>query len=186
MTDRSTAVARGPVPATAGGGVAANQALIRRVFDEIVNGRDLDLLALLYRPDMIDHDPLPGAPDGVAGVRHTLGSLQAAFSDLQVTINAMSAYGDKVVIHNTWTGTHDGRLLGLPPTGRRTAYDGVVIFRIADGLVAERWALVDTDRLARQLEPTAQPRRRPAASPPASSLAAGPRRAVGAGAGGRS
>jgi steroid delta-isomerase-like uncharacterized protein len=147
--------------------VEANKALMRRVFAEIVNGRNLDALDELYRPDMIDHDPLPGAPDGVAGVRHTLGSLQAAFSDLNVMIHDMSGHGDKVVLHNTWSGTHDGKLLGLPPTGRRASYDGIVIFRIQDGLVAERWAMVDVDGLARQLDPAeraqarSRPRRRP-------------------------
>jgi steroid delta-isomerase-like uncharacterized protein len=148
--------------------VAANRALIRRVFDEIVNGRNLDAIESLYRTDFVDHDPLPGGRDGRDGVRHTLGSLQAAFSDLHVTINDMSAHGDKVVIHNTWVGTHDGRLLGLPPTGRRTSYDGIVIFRVEDGRVAERWAMVEVDRLQRQLtplEPTRpRRRRRPATS----------------------
>ncbi len=142
--------------------VEANKSLLRRVFDEIVNGRNLDLLDELYREDMIDHDPLPGAPAGIPGVRYTLGSLQAAFSDLHVTIHEVSAHGDKVVLHNTWSGTQDGKLLGLPPTRKRVAYDGIVIFRVQDGLVAERWGLVDVDGLARQLDPT---RRRRARSP---------------------
>jgi predicted ester cyclase len=139
--------------------VEANKALLHRVFDEIVNGRNLDLLDELYREDMIDHDPLPGAPAGIPGVRHTLGSLQAAFSDLNVTIHDVSAHGDKVVLHNTWSGTQDGKLLGLPPTRKRVSYDGIVIFRVQDGLVAERWGLVDVDDLASQLDPTR--RRRP-------------------------
>jgi predicted ester cyclase len=148
--------------------VRANKSLLLRVFDEIVNGRNLDLLDELYRDDMIDHDPLPGAPAGIPGVRYTLGSLQAAFSDFHVTIHDVSAHGDKVVLHNTWTGTQDGKLLGLPPTRKRVSYDGIVIFRVQDGLVAERWGLVDVDGLAGQLHPT----RRRRARRPMTSLAA--------------
>jgi predicted ester cyclase len=125
----------------------ANEQLCRRVFDDIVNGRDLDLIDELYQPDVVDHDPVPGAPPGRPGVRYSIGSLQAAFPDLHVRVDAASAHADKVVVHNTWTGTQDGRLVGLPPTGRRVSNAGIVIFRVRDGRIAERWAMVDWPEL---------------------------------------
>ena len=45
------------------------------------------------------------------------------------------AEGDKVVVRNVWTGT-DSR------TGRRMEFHGFVLWRVADGKIAERWATV--------------------------------------------
>lgn len=55
----------------------------------------------------------------------------------------MAAHGNLVTVHNTWLGTQTGRLVGLPPTGRSLTFSGVVIWRLADGRIAERWAVID-------------------------------------------
>ncbi|MFE7135950.1 ester cyclase [Streptomyces sp. NPDC057638] len=118
-----------------------NKRIIRRVFDEFVNGGDFSVVEEIYRTDMVDHQPLPGAPEGLAGVRYTVAGLRAGFPDLHVTIEDMSAHGDHVAIHNTWRGTHLGDFLGLAPTGRAIESRGVVVWRLADGLIAERWGI---------------------------------------------
>ncbi|MFE0134655.1 ester cyclase [Streptomyces sp. NPDC059037] len=120
--------------------VAHNRAVIRRVFEEFVNRGDFSVVDEVYREDMIDHEPMPGAPEGRIGVKYTIAGLREAFPDLKVTIEDMSAEGDFVVIHNTWRGTHLGTLLGLEATGRAIESRGIVIWRFQDGLIAERWA----------------------------------------------
>lgn len=37
-------------------------------------------------------------------------------------------------------GTNTGPMFDQPPTGQRVEQEAVVIFRIADGKIAERWA----------------------------------------------
>ena len=118
-----------------------NKATIRRVFNEFVNRGDFDVVDEIYRPDMIDHEGLPGAPDGSIGVKYTIAGLREAFPDLHVTIEDMSAHGDMVVIHNTWRGTHNGVFVGVAPTGRVIASKGIVIWRLdEEGKIAERWS----------------------------------------------
>ena len=34
----------------------------------------------------------------------------------------------------------EGNLLGIEPTGRRVRWDGVDIYRLADGRIVEEWA----------------------------------------------
>ena len=51
----------------------------------------------------------------------------------------------------TYTGTHQGELFGIGTTGRRVSYEGVALFRIAEGRVAEGWVLGDVHELVRQL-----------------------------------
>jgi steroid delta-isomerase-like uncharacterized protein len=77
--------------------------------------------------------------------------LRAAFPDLRVEINDLIAEGDKVVARNTVTGTHRGEFMGIPPTGRRVAYDEIFVVRFADGRIAETWGVVDLASLMRQL-----------------------------------
>ncbi|MBO4254036.1 ester cyclase [Streptomyces griseorubiginosus] len=126
-----------------------NKKIIRRVFDEFVNKGVFSVVDEIYREDMIDHQPLPGAPEGRPGVKYTIAGLRAGFPDLHVTIEDMSAHADHVVIHNTWRGTHLGDFLGMAPTGRRMESRGVVVWRLVDGLIAERWGIgVESDMLA--------------------------------------
>lgn len=117
-----------------------NKATIRRVFAEFVNQGDFSLVDELYRPDVVDHAGLPGAPEGAEGVKYTIAGLREAFPDFHVTIEDISAHDDMVVIHNTWRGTHQGDLLGVAPTGRAFLSVGIVIWRFdEEGRVAERW-----------------------------------------------
>jgi predicted ester cyclase len=50
------------------------------------------------------------------------------------------AEGDRVVIRWTLRGTNTGPMLGRPPSGQPVELAAVVIFRIAGGRLAERWA----------------------------------------------
>lgn len=126
----------------------ANKALVRRVFDEIASGGDFTVVDDIYAADYVDHAPFPGAPAGRGAVRHSIGALRTAMPDLHVTMEAMSAHGDKVATHNTWRGTHTGEVLGIVPTGRVLTFSGVVVFRVSAGQIAERWAIgMDLDLL---------------------------------------
>ena len=117
-----------------------NKATIRRVFAEFVNQGDSSIVDELYRPDIVDHAGLPGAPEGTEGVKYTIAGLRAAFPDFHVTIEDISAHNDMVVIHNTWRGTHQGELLGVAPTGRTFLSVGIVLWRFdQEGRIAERW-----------------------------------------------
>jgi predicted ester cyclase len=117
-----------------------NKATIQRVFAEFINRGDTSVADEHYRPDIVDHAGLPGAPEGLEGVKYTIASLRAAVPDFNVTIEDISAHEDMVVIHNTWRGTHLGELLGMAPTGRSFLSVGIVIWRFdEEGRIAERW-----------------------------------------------
>jgi predicted ester cyclase len=59
--------------------------------------------------------------------------------------------GDKVAHRWTFTGTHRGELMGLEPTGRSVTVEGIEMNRIADGKIAESWAISDALGLREQL-----------------------------------
>ena len=71
----------------------------------------------------------------------------------------MVAAGDKVVVRNTWRGTHRGRFRGIAATGKEMRIEGIVIWGVENRKVAERWATIDYLSLMRQLGVVATPAR---------------------------
>ena len=118
----------------------ANKALIRRVFDEIIPAGDRAAMLDVMAPDFLDHDPLPGQPPGAAGGEYVVSTMHTAHPDLRFTIEDLVAEADRVTIRWTLRGTNSGPMLGRPPTGQPVELAAIVIFRIADGRIAERWA----------------------------------------------
>jgi predicted ester cyclase len=119
---------------------AANKALVRRVFEELIPAGDGAGLSALMAPDFLDHDPLPGQPAGAAAGEYVVRTMHTAQPDLRFTIHDLVAEGDRVTIRWTLHGTNTGPLLGRPPTGLPIELAAIVIFRIAGGRIAERWA----------------------------------------------
>jgi steroid delta-isomerase-like uncharacterized protein len=118
----------------------ANKALIRRVFEEAIPAGDPTAMRDLVVSDFLDHDPLPGQPAGVEGAEYVVSTMHGAHPDLRFTIDDLVAEGDRVTIRWTLRGTNTGPLLGRPPSGQPVELAAIVIFRIADGKIAERWA----------------------------------------------
>jgi steroid delta-isomerase-like uncharacterized protein len=117
-----------------------NKALIRRVFEEVIPAGDAAAMGELMAHDFLDHDPLPGQPPGGAGGEYVVTTMHTAHPDLRFTIEDLVAEGDRVAIRWTLRGTNTGPLLGRPPSGRPVELAALVIFRMAEGRIAERWA----------------------------------------------
>lgn len=126
--------------------------LVNRFTDESWNGGNLDLLDEMFAADYVGHDaPRPDPVRGPEGMRDFLRMYHHAFSDAHITIDDVIVRDDKVVTRWTGRGTHDGDLMGMPPTGKAVEFVGIRIFRVADGKIAEGWVVWDTFGLMRQL-----------------------------------
>jgi predicted ester cyclase len=108
---------------------------VRRHFEDFVNRQDLSAADRNFAPDYQEHgsDAPPGSAPGPEGPKLYLAAAFKRFPDIHVTIEDIIAEGDKVVVRNTWRAT-DGQ------SGRRIEFCGIVIWRIAGGKLAERWA----------------------------------------------
>ena len=117
-----------------------NKAVVRRVIEEMFNQGNLDTADELIAPDYVDHDPaMPEEVRGPEGFKEFAAAYRAAFPDLHMEIEAQIAEGDLVATRWTATGTHEGDLMGIAPTGRRVRQPGMDINRFSDGKVAETW-----------------------------------------------
>ena len=131
--------------------VEENKALARRFIDAVFNRHEVDAIDQMMAPDAIDHSLGPGVLPSVAGIKQSLQLYLAAFPDLRATIEDIIAEGDKVVTRVTYTGTHQGPLLGMPPTGKTVTVAGIDISRIKKGRFVEHWGQIDMLGLMQQL-----------------------------------
>jgi predicted ester cyclase len=51
-----------------------------------------------------------------------------------------------------WRGTHDRPFFGIEATGRSVEMRGMVLWRIVEGQLAERWAVLDYDALFQAIQ----------------------------------
>lgn len=137
-----------------------NKEIVRRL--EAIWDGDLEIVDELVAADFLNHNPLvPDAPPGPAGFKQNVSALRTAFPDIEFATEDVVAEGDKVVFRAVGHGTHEGELMGVEPTGREIELTGIVIFRIDEGQVVERWAQFDTIGMLRQLGAFPSPEERP-------------------------
>jgi steroid delta-isomerase-like uncharacterized protein len=128
-----------------------NRALAQRFYAEIWNKGNLDAVADLLSGDFVDHAAPPGFPPGQEGAKQVFMMYRGAFPDFHLSVEDVIAEGDKVVARWVTQGTHQGELMGIPPTGKRVTVTGIDEFRIAGGKIAEHWAEFDMLGLMQQL-----------------------------------
>jgi predicted ester cyclase len=126
--------------------------LMRLITSEIWCKRRYELIDQLISEDFVDHVEAQGL-EGTGRDRY-LASAQVvhrAFSDYHEEVEFIVADQDKAVSYVRNTGTHDGDLMGLAPTGRKFDIHTIGILRFVDGQVVERWGIGDSLTQMRQL-----------------------------------
>ncbi|MFJ9583183.1 DHA2 family efflux MFS transporter permease subunit [Streptomyces acidicola] len=136
------AIPRGPAPVVTPVTEAAdaNRHVVRRLFDEVLNGRNLSAIEEIYHPDAVDHAPFPGAPAGLRGVRHSITEVLNAYSDTAYRIEEIDSQGGTVRVKVHFQGRPTRRLLSQPGTKGAVHTVQNLSFRLTDGLIVERWA----------------------------------------------
>ena len=125
--------------------------LINRFYDEGWNANNLDVYDELVTDDFLDHQAIPGLPPGREGFKMLNAMFRSAMPDVWVTVDDIITDGDKVAARWTSTGTHQGDLFGIPPTGNAVKITATVVYRTENGRLAEGWINRDDFGLMRQL-----------------------------------
>src|SRR4051794_4832781 len=111
--------------------------LVRTALEEIYENGDLDRADELIHPDYVSPEPAhPDHPGGPEGVKETVRGLHAMFADLRFEIHDEIAEDDRVAMRVTMHG-RDIR------SGAPFAMRQMHIWRVANGQLAEHWALRD-------------------------------------------
>ncbi len=114
-----------------------NKTLLRRIYDDVYNRGDTEALSEWVTNDVTDHNPWPGQPRGLKGLRRQVEQLRQAFPDLQVTVEAMMGEGDKVHATVRAKGTHKGDFFGIKATGKSVDMIAMTTVRIQGGRISD-------------------------------------------------
>jgi predicted ester cyclase len=131
-----------------------NAATLQRLYDEVMNGHNVDAADELITIDRPDHDSTfpPEFTAGRAGFKKLMTMLIGAFPDLRFTTELIVADNDLASAFTKVSGTHQGEFMGSPATGRSFLVHNADFCRFTDdGLICEHWGLIDTASLMHQL-----------------------------------
>jgi predicted ester cyclase len=132
--------------------IAANEAVVRLMFDRVINGRDLSVADDVCTDECVLDVPGLDLPRGPDGLKEFARGLHVGFEDLHVVLDDMICTEDGVSVRwHTDSQTHTGEYRGLPPTGRSVHVTGTNFYRLESGRITSAWVEADSLGLAQQL-----------------------------------
>ena len=135
--------------------IETNKQTIRRMFGEVINLGNVDLVDELFDPEF--EGTMPG---GVLDREQFKGFVHmwlAAFPGLQCEVYDLVAEGDLVAWGVIARGTHAGEFMGIPATGRSVEFDSLNIAELRDGRGYRHKVIMDIPSLIAQLGVSPEP-----------------------------
>ena len=126
--------------------------MIGRHREEAWHG-NFDKLEGIYASNCLYHDcssPFE-LPQGSEGIKQLITTFRTAFPDLQLTVEHIILEEEDAAVRWNITGTHTGKLLNVPPTGRRLAVSGMSQLKFNHGQIVEEWTYWDVLGMLQQL-----------------------------------
>jgi predicted ester cyclase len=133
---------------------AAPEPVARLVRDllETWNAHALGRLETFYAPDYEGADVGQAGPQrGPQSVSQNLERYLRAFPDLRFVEKAVVVQGERAVLVWEARGTHTGKLMNIPPTGRRIAVCGISLLTIEGGRISRGLYVWDVAGLLRSI-----------------------------------
>lgn len=127
----------------------SNADTLRRVFS-LMDEKNVPAIRELLAPEfsaVMGANP-PMSVDEWVGISRMM---YAAFPDGRHTIDEILEIGDRVVLRGSFSGTHAGDFMGMPPTGKEITVTFMNIDRFAGDKLVEHRAEVDMAGLMQQL-----------------------------------
>lgn len=117
-----------------------NAAIVKRFIEEILNAGNFNLISEFWTADMTWHGGSLGEVHGIENYTTMLkGAASGSFKEMHLTVKDMIVSGERVVVYFTNSGLNDGDFLGFKSTGKHLTWDGIGIYRIHNGKIAEAW-----------------------------------------------
>lgn len=124
--------------------------LVHRVAEELWNQKNVSVIDEVCASNLVVHTP-QGDLFGPDGYRQLYTMYTTAFPDCLLSIGELVAESNLVAIPYTFSGTHTGELMGIPPTGKHVTVEGTAITCVEDGKIVNERSIWDTLSLMQQL-----------------------------------
>ena len=129
---------------------AQNKATAKKMYGWF-NADNWDSVATVIPADYIEHDPDQGQKPGLDGLKEMFKQYRATFPDLKMELKDISADGDLVMTRVVITGTMNGKMMEMPPNGKKMEVEMFEQMRFKDGKAVEHWGVFDSMKMMTQL-----------------------------------
>ena len=147
---------------------AANEVLMQSISEmelDLWNNGNMAQLEHIYTADFTRTDPF-GTVKGAEAFKANYDNIKKTYPDLKVSFKDSWVKGDKMTVLWHVDATHSGPFgEGMPATGKPISVDGVDIFELKDGKVANQWVFFDQASVFAQTGYTIHPPVTAAAAP---------------------
>ena len=120
--------------------VAANERRVQAFLRDVIDEHHGDHAARYLTRDMQWHGGTVGTVTGRDNVAGLFAGVVAALPNAHAAVKDIFGQGNDVVVRLVVSGTQEGTLLGIPPSGRNIHWDAVDIFRLQGGKISAIWA----------------------------------------------
>lgn len=128
-----------------------NKMVVGKIF-KALEANSVDSLVTYFADNMLEHAPAPGgSTTGPQSQRDLMKFYGAAFPVVKFTNISMLADGDMVVAHFNIKGKNSGPMGEMPATNKDVDVNGVDIYKMENGKVAEHWAYFEEGKMMMQL-----------------------------------
>ena len=117
--------------------------LIRWIFDQAFNQGNLAIIDELVAVNGVTHASNWDMPGSRLRLKQLISTYHTGFPDLHCTTEDEIYKGDRLAAFWTMHGTHKGRFMGNPPTGRSIMVHGITFTRTENNQIVEDWTLID-------------------------------------------
>jgi predicted ester cyclase len=118
---------------------ANNKALVKTLYEDCINGRDLDRLEALIAPDFVG----ARGERGPREFRATIEAVLTGFPGVRFEVHDLIGEDDRVAARWTFRAVHGGRFAGIKPSLAEVTQEGNVIYQIRDGRIVRAWLQAD-------------------------------------------
>ena len=129
--------------------VEENKVIVLRFLKDVWGKGNLNIVEEIVADDHVHH--LTRRDRHPEGVKELVSGFRNFLPDLQIAVIDLIGEGDKIVVYFTFSGVDKGGYWGKPPSGNSVTYSGIDIFRVTGGKIVERWGVVDTMSMMRQI-----------------------------------
>ncbi|AZQ68402.1 hypothetical protein EF888_15465 [Silicimonas algicola] len=136
--------------------IETNKATVARFLagTHSANIDDVDVIDETVVPHIVCHG-FPGFPNGEFNDRESYKAFfrifRESFSDMTFLTLKTIATEDFVSAHWEIWATHSGEFQGIAPDSTRVVFDGVALYRMEEGKIAETWLTINEPLLVSQL-----------------------------------
>ena len=115
-----------------------NKKLVQEYWEAISGKEKAPTLSKMYvsDPELLGH----------------IAFFEAAFPKYELMADDFICEDDKVVVRARFKGTHQGDLMGIPPTGKTVDVPFSIIYQIINEKIGKSWLFIDQMELMKQLE----------------------------------